>query len=306
MNNTALIDIVVMLILAVGIIGGVLWIWTSKKVKEPAALIIGAAVFAVLVLMVGPIMFPNASVASTPPATCGPGTANPCYELGTAAATSYVPAGQSDATWYASNPAAGLSANTLFVTTLYNTTSSSFELAAKNATSGTPSTANAVTIPIVLTRTDIVQEPAQFDVTVASIYTTYSTGSSPIEVAPFVGYSTGGGVASAWQLSFTNGTQSGQNPSVSAPGTTTNVITNQVTVAAGAATTTTLKVYIGGAAASGKTAQSFPYSAFLGLIGPTGTFEITAMTLTLSNGATFADGGTTLTVVMFCYGSQAA
>lgn len=285
------------------VVGAVAVVWASWSKRKGHKL--GAGVTLIIGVMLvglgvwGIIAAPVTTSVSQP--QCGPGTGYLCIGQATAVATSGAATGY-NATWYSSLPPNGLSANTWFFGAVYNRTLSAFETASKNSTFP-PMGHNYLTIPIILTRTDIQTQAGQFTVTISAVPTVYSTGASPIQVSPMVGYSTGGGSQSLWMLKFANGTQSGVIPTVLAPGTSTNIITNTVTVASGSSATTTLTQYLGGAAISGYTAQSFPYSAFLSSIGPTGTAQFSE-TITLGGGATFANGGTTLNVVMFVYGSQ--
>lgn len=292
-----------MLIFAGIVIGAVAVVWASwskrKGHKLGAGITLIVAVMFVGLGIWGLVATPVQTGSVTP--QCGPGTGYLCIGQATAVATSGAAAGY-NATWYSSLPPNGLSANTWFFGAVYNRTTSEFITASKNSTFP-PTGHTYITIPIILTRTDIQTQAGQFTVTISAIPTVYSTGASPIQVSPMVGYSNGGGTQSQWMLKFANGTQSGVVPTVVAPGTSTNIETNTVTVASGSSATTTLTQYLGGAAISGYTAQSFPYSAFLSSIGPTGTAQFSE-TITLGGGATFANGGTTLNVVMFVYGSQ--
>ena len=122
------------------------------------------------------------------------------------------------------------SANYVFCTVVFNSTSA--YLAVQSSVAATFHNPQYLVIPENLIRTDNANTTFTEAATLTTVPTFNSLGSSPTLYSPLGYKAATSNTPGQWQFFFDQGTQASQKPTVTAPGTATNVITSSVPVKA--------------------------------------------------------------------------
>lgn len=276
-------------LLIVGIVlalmGFVLVLALRGKSLKFSALTMGAGVIIVVAsLALGAFVAPTGSTAPPPPPT-----AYVLVQHGSA------PALQTGVTWNANTLTASVPLE-------YNKTSNGFVIPGAALVAGTSGKPSFFEFPISLIRSDAINETFSFPVSISSIFTQVALGSNP-QTYSIVGYTPGTSSQTAtWQAYFSAGTLANAKPTVTAPTTSTNVLSDPTAVQSFQSVTSTLHI-----ALAGSNSTSAPTLFAEALTNNTGIMPVTvtignAVSQLPTTGAAATPGVVTVTIDFYLLG----
>jgi hypothetical protein len=272
------------------LLGGLLAIYLSRTRgaieagKWGALFIVIGAVFLVSNLLIGSYLVGQPASVAPPPGGAVQVTVSG-GSLGTAGVT-----------W-------NQASSTLTVDVVWNYTSNYFGIEAANtSTCGTYSGAachpnNYLLLPITMSRTDAINTTFGYTDTVSAVPLFATIGSTPTQYSVNGYKPASGSTPGTWQMFWSAGSYANQNPSVSAPGTSSNVLSSLVGIAPFHSTTNVLHISLAGSNSTSNpaTGQTLFQTTTIQ------QFVAQVETLTISGGAT----PSSITVDWICIGQHA-